>query len=113
MTYSFRRSTGMRLWQKIVLGVALSIATLYVTLAIIHVANGFTVGDSLSMAIRDGRAITSCPFNPQEYWTFINRNDFQSVAAAFAQVAGEDIYDSVCNGTAIISLGPPRLGSDP
>ena len=92
-------------WKKILW----AFAGLYVALIVVHVANGFAPGEGFGMAIRDLRAIASCPHKPKEYWAFIDRSQLESLSAGLAQLLGvdEDLYGAVCEG-AFVGPGDQR-----
>ena len=52
-----------------------AIAASYVAVAIVHVSNGFSWGDSLGMPFEDYRTMIECPAQPALVWDFIDRTD--------------------------------------
>ncbi len=81
-------------WQKTVIAVAV----LYVAMVVLHVSNGFSVGDSFGAIIRDARAVTSCPWEPKELWTFITRSSIWLWGFDVERTLGSGLYDQVCDG---------------
>tara|TARA_Y100000817_G_C16362584_1_gene326593 strand:- start:118 stop:378 length:261 start_codon:yes stop_codon:yes gene_type:complete len=62
-----------------ILKTALFVALIiYGALMFIHISNGFTIFESLSMPTRDIRMAISCTDNPEHVWEFINRSVLES-----------------------------------
>src|SRR5690606_10406448 len=77
--------------------IGIGLAVLYVALVGIHVANGFGVGDSLSLPVADARMLAACPSKPNKVWAFVTRSPLEDRAFRLGQYfIGDDLYGGLC-----------------
>ncbi len=79
--------------EKVLKRVGIGILLVYVVLVGLHMSNGFTFSESLSMPVRDARMAATCPNEPQHVWEFIDRGP---LTLGLFGLAGGDVYDLVC-----------------
>lgn len=83
------------LWQLVAL-VVLGMLVAFVVFIVIHATNGFSFGESGSMAFKDFRMAFTCPQEPGKVWGFIDRSEVEELQLQIAQERGEDIYSRAC-----------------
>ena len=80
-------------------GVLVSLVFVYFSLAAIHITNGFSTGEGLTMPFEDVRALVTCPNKPSEVWDFVNRPPipFNFLEVRYGDM-GPELYEAVCSG---------------
>ncbi|MEE9247483.1 MAG: CAP domain-containing protein [Dehalococcoidia bacterium] len=76
--------------------VVLAMLVAFVVFIVIHATNGFSFGESGSMAFKDFRMAFTCPQEPGKVWGFIDRSEVEELQLQIAQERGEDIYSRAC-----------------
>ena len=75
---------------------------IYVVVTILHLANGFGIGASITGIYHDVRMVTTCPTNLSAVWRFIDRTPYDQVTILFTGGGeGDDIkeylYSAYCD----------------
>ena len=80
--------------------VGISIMSLYLLLAALHITNGFNLDEALGAGLQDLRAFATCPHRPNDVWAFINRSPLHQWGIDIGhRFSGETVYPYVCDGT--------------
>jgi hypothetical protein len=85
-SFTYRRSKS-RFRNALALVVRLTVLALllsYPALAVLHMSNGFEVGESLAMPFEDYRVAATCYEHPADVWAYVDRLDRWPITFACA-----------------------------